>query len=87
MFQVDWLESASDELARIWTEADSADRRAITAASHSIDQDLQVRPHRKGESRRNGRRVFFATPLGITFRVDKRQKLVTVVHVWRFQTE
>lgn len=86
MFEVEWLEAAADELATIWTDADSADRQAITSATHSIDQELQAAPHTKGESRPNGRRICFAPPLGVTFRADRKNKLVTVVHVWRFRT-
>jgi hypothetical protein len=43
MFQVEWLQSALDELAAIWMQADSALRQAITVATHQIDQLLQHR--------------------------------------------
>lgn len=30
MFQVEWIQSALDELARLWTQADSSSRQALT---------------------------------------------------------
>jgi WD40 repeat protein len=62
MFRVEWLQSALDELATIWTQADSAERQAITRATHLIDQQLQQDPDNQGESRPKGRRVLFAPP-------------------------
>jgi plasmid stabilization system protein ParE len=84
MFRVRWKQSARNELASLWTNADSAQRRAITAAAHSIDQQLQTNPNNQGESRPNGRRVFFASPPGVLFRVDSQQSAVRVERVWLF---
>lgn len=38
MFRVEWLDQALDELAAIWTAADSALRQDITAAASQIDE-------------------------------------------------
>lgn len=38
MFQVAWLREAVDELADIWIKADSPSRKAITQATHILDQ-------------------------------------------------
>ena len=38
MFQVEWLQIALDELTSVWTQADSIQRHAITAASHVLEQ-------------------------------------------------
>jgi hypothetical protein len=81
MFHVVWLQTALDELAAIWTAADSPVRQAITAATHAIDQELQRDPH-QGESRPGGSRVFFVHPLGIQFRVAEDSSTVRVFHVW-----
>jgi hypothetical protein len=40
MFRVEWLQTAVDEPARLWIQADSALRLALTAANHQIDQRL-----------------------------------------------
>ena len=82
MFEVEWLQSAVNELAAIWTLADSSLRQQITAATHLIDQQLQSDPFNTGESRSGGRRVYFAPPLGVTFRVEADGQTVTVLRVW-----
>ena len=69
MFHVEWLQTALNQLAAIWTQADSTLREAITAASYWVDQQLQTDPYRASESRAGGRRVCFVSPLGILFRV------------------
>jgi len=37
MFQVRWERGALDTLADLWTQVDSSQRQAITAANHSIE--------------------------------------------------
>jgi hypothetical protein len=85
MFRIDWLQSASDELARLWTQADSVLRQALTAASHEIDQRLQNDPNNEGESRLKGRRITFIPPLVVTFRVEADGRTVTVVEIRLFR--
>jgi hypothetical protein len=82
MFIVRWKKSAQDELAHLWLQADSAQRQAITAASHTIDQLLKSQPHTRGESRSKGRRILFVPPLGLTFRINDQKATVFVLHVW-----
>jgi len=65
MFRVEWLQDALDELTRLWMQADSALRQAITAATHAIDQELQVDPYRQSESREDDERVLFVYPLAV----------------------
>ncbi len=81
MLHVVWLQSALDELAAIWLQADSALRQAITAASHTIDQRLSSDPLREGESRAFGVRIFFAPPLAVTYQVVADIQTVVVLHV------
>ncbi|HEY1381575.1 MAG TPA: hypothetical protein VGF55_32555 [Gemmataceae bacterium] len=85
MYRVEWLRSALNELAAIWTQADSAQRAAITAATQAIDEGLSADPYDKGESRERGVRVAFALPLGVTFRVAQVPDAVAVLHVWLVQ--
>ncbi len=40
MFQVEWLQDAVDELAAIWMQADSIQRRAITESTNAVDREL-----------------------------------------------
>jgi hypothetical protein len=85
MFRVEWLQSALDELATIWMQADAVLRQAITAASHSIEQRLQRDPLNEGESRPGGRRIMFVPPLAVIFRVEADGQTVTVLHVRAFR--
>jgi len=82
MFQVEWLQSALDELARIWLALDSAGRWAITDAAAQIDRDLADSADTIGESRFDNVRVHHVSPLGVNFKVDVGSRFATVVNVW-----
>lgn len=82
MYRVQWVKSALDELTVGWTNADSTLREAITSAVHELDEHLRTDPLAQGESRPEGRRVVFVSPLGITFRVDEGDRIVAVLRVW-----
>ena len=82
MFQGLWVRAATDELADLWGQADSALRQAITAASNSIDQLLRIDPQNQGEARDAGERVMFILPLGVQFDILPAALLVRVLHVW-----
>jgi hypothetical protein len=81
MFRVAWLQSALDELADLWTRATSAERQAVTAAVHVVEQRLRTDPAAEGESRPKGRRFTFVPPVAVTFRVNPDENTVTVIHV------
>lgn len=81
MFRVSWSRRAINQLAAIWTNA--TDRNAVAAASHAIDQALENDPENEGESRPNNRRVTYALPLGVRFRVDAAQRRVRVLVCWQ----
>jgi hypothetical protein len=85
MFRVEWLQGALDDLMNIWMPADSALRQAITAATHTIDQELQADPFRQSEDRGDNERVLFVYPLGLTIEVDVANRIVWVLEVWRFR--
>jgi hypothetical protein len=73
-YRVLWLAAAEQELAQIWLNA--ADRSAVTSASNRIDRRLQSNPEDEGESRPNGQRIVFETPLGVLLQknVENRTK-------------
>lgn len=64
MYRVIWLKDALENLADIWVHADSNTRKSITAATHSLDNNLQTDPLLQGESRSGNDRVVFAGPIG-----------------------
>jgi plasmid stabilization system protein ParE len=85
MFRVRWERRALDELTRLWTQADSATRQAITTASHTIDQRLRQNPQQEGESRPRGRRIAFIPPLAVVFRVEADGQTVSVLQIRLFR--
>ena len=84
MFEVRWTRSALEELASIWLEANSAERRGITAATDEIDSVLSSDPEREGESRTGNSRILFVPSLVVVFSVDTQTHLVRVLPVWRY---
>ena len=66
MFQVEWVQSALEELAALWNRADSASRPAIRMATNVIDRRLERDPLNDGESRARGRRILFESPIAIS---------------------
>lgn len=83
MFRVRWSRRAINQLATIWMNA--TDQNAVTAASHAIDQALANDPENEGESRPNGRRVMYSSPLGVRYRVDRAQNHVRVLVCWQIR--
>jgi len=80
-YRVEWLQVAQDELATLWLQADAAQRQAITAACHTLDQRLGSDPLNEGESRAGGSRITFVSPLAVRFRIEADGRTVTVLHV------
>ena len=84
MYRVEWIQVASDELMHLWMQADSPDRKIITAATHAIDQSLRADPYADSESREDDLRVLFVAPLGVQFEVEPAKRIVWVLHVWHY---
>lgn len=85
MYQVEWLQSVLVEWAAIWVQADAPLRRAITRATHQIDQNLRTDPLGTSESRSPGRRNLLAPPLGLVFRMEPDATSISVPRVRRFR--
>jgi hypothetical protein len=87
MFRVEWVQGALDDLMGIWREAGSALRQAITTATNALDQELGTDPYRQSEARTDDAedRVLFVYPLGARIEIDLAQRVVWVLHVWRFR--
>jgi hypothetical protein len=71
---------AIGQLAAIWTAA--ADRNAITAAVHVIDQTLAVDPDTVGRIVFDTVREYNRPPLGVEFEVIDADMRVWVLTVW-----
>lgn len=81
MFQVEWIQEALDDLVTFWMDADSTGRQQITSATDEIDARLSANPEAEGESRDENKRITFASPLAVVFRVEEDGKTVSVLQV------
>lgn len=81
MWKIEWLRSATLNLADIWVGRVDL-RGEITKAAHQVDAILGAEPETAGESRPNGKRILFVSPLGLLFHADKDRHIVTVLKVW-----
>lgn len=78
-YRVQWRKKARTRLTSIWLAA--GDRNAITAAAHHIGQLLGRNPLACGESRDRGRRILYALPLVVMYRIIEDDKKVIVLDV------
>ena len=67
MMRVDWQETVLNELADIWTGADSSLRSVINATVQEIHLALGSDPFNTGESRLGAVRLAFFPPLSVDF--------------------
>jgi len=81
MYRVRWARRALDELASLWAQGDANLRRAITSASHTIDQRLRKDPYNEGESRSHGERITFVPPLSVRFRIESDGHAISILQV------
>jgi hypothetical protein len=86
-FSIHWRDAALDDLAAIWLKAEPTQRVAITKATHSIELELKSQPSQKGESRPEGERILFSSPIGVLFHVEDDDCRVIIEQIWLFATE
>jgi hypothetical protein len=82
-YTVTWVPSAEADLADIWNEAN--DRSEISIAANQIDAQLRFDPAGVGESRASGRRILFASPLAVIYRINHHDQIVRVTEVWVYR--
>ena len=85
-YLVVWSQEALDEIAALWIAAPSEVRAAILKAWRQVDDELAQTPEELGESRDAGKRIWFAPPLGVLFKIDVEKKEVRILQVWKFRT-
>lgn len=78
-FTVTWIDSATEELARIWLDA--RNKRAVRAAADQIERILRHAPDQAGVEF-CGRLLVVVRPLVVTYSVRKDDLLVEVAQVW-----
>jgi len=82
MFRLHYADMAIDTLAELWMAAGPDLRRAMTEASHRIDETLRDEADTAGESRIGPWRVLLDDPLGVIYRVEPDGQTVSVVRIW-----
>lgn len=75
-YTVVWREDVQDDLARLWLA--SPRRQQITAAADTIDVELLIDAHLKGEALSEGRKSLTCLPLIARFRIDEGDRKVFV---------
>lgn len=84
-FLVIWSQVALDAITAAWIAAPSELRNGILKAWRRIDDELANNPEELGESRQDGRRIWFEFPLGVLFKVEAEKKEVRLLQVWTFK--
>ena len=84
-FLVVWSQVALDAITVAWIAAPSELRNAILKAWHRVDEELARDPEELGESRDEGRRIWFEFPLGVLFKVNVEMKEVRLLQVWTYK--
>ena len=82
IWTVIWLPAAEQELAALWL--DPITRSQVTQSANHIDVLLRSDPETLGESRAENQRLAFESPLAVLYRVREPDRLVEVIHVWKF---
>lgn len=85
MFSVFKPQAALTEVLSAWNQADGHTRLKIEVALIHLESQLHENPFEQGESREDGTRVLFHSPLALTIEIDEEQKLVRVVRAWTFR--
>jgi plasmid stabilization system protein ParE len=78
-YTVVWTNFALARLTDLWLQ--TADRNAVTAAQHQIDQLLRVDPELQGVPF-FGDRLLVVPPLRVVFAVNPMDMIVEVFDVW-----
>jgi hypothetical protein len=79
-YKIVWIPVAESDLTQMWLS--SRMRHEITAAVGKIDAVLSQNPHDCGESRDEGKRILFESPVGVLFKVNEQLRRVFVIAAW-----
>jgi plasmid stabilization system protein ParE len=75
-----WSQDAYRSLQEIWNKA--VNKENIDNAIDDIQATLAENAHEKGESRPDGSRIYFASPLAIAYLANDRTTEVEIRAVW-----
>jgi hypothetical protein len=80
-YGLNWLQSAINDLAAIWTA--SPDQAAVTRAADALDAELVRNGRRNAKAVSEGLFSLTLAPLRVLFTVDETARVVEVVSVQR----
>jgi hypothetical protein len=82
IYEVEWLETARQELGKIWEQADPAGREVLRRIVPRVNDRLAIAPYTQGESRPGKDiRILFELPLTVRYRIERFHGAVVVVRV------
>jgi hypothetical protein len=84
-YTVAWTPEALAELAQVWMDAQ--DKAGVTAGSSAIDRTLAENPFAPRFELMNGNGTVIHVPLGVDFRVDVADRMVTITSAWLVDEE
>jgi len=80
MYNLRWHKSVSRKLLDRCARAEQSLRDAILDAMGDAENVLRNEPEFVGESRNDDKRVLIVGPLSITYKIDYRNRTVSIVH-------
>lgn len=80
MYKLRWYKSVSHKLLDRCARAQQPLRDAILDAMGDVETILGNEPEFAGESRDEGKRFLIVGPLLITYKIDHRNRIVSIVH-------
>jgi hypothetical protein len=79
MYTLRWRKSVSRKLLDRCAFAEQSLRDAILDAMAEVEEILRDEPEFAGESRDRGRRFLIVAPLSITYKIDAKSRIVTIL--------
>jgi hypothetical protein len=87
MHQLRWLESVTRDLLKATAAASTDIRNRIFAAMAEVESTLENDAEFVGESRDKGGRFLVVPPLSITYKIDAKNRIVTILQVTVHRTK
>jgi hypothetical protein len=79
MYQLRWLDSVTRDLMHATAAADADVRNRIFTTMAEVETTLENDAEFVGESRDKGRRFVIVPPLSITYKIDAKNRIVTIL--------
>jgi plasmid stabilization system protein ParE len=81
-YAVFWTQEAYESLLDVASVLQVSEQ--VVRAVEEIHRLLAENPDQQGESRPGGRRIMFAAPIGVIYRMDARLRWVVISKAWGY---